>query len=558
MELRPYQHAAVNAVYRYLRERDGNPVVVVPTGGGKSAVAAQIASDAVLQWGGRVLILAHVRELLEQNADKLRRLAPQLRVGVYSAGLKRRDTDTPVVVAGIQSVYQKAYELGPFDLAIVDEAHLIGSEGEGMYRQLLADAKVVNPHIRLIGLTATPFRLKSGLIYGPDQLLTDVCFEIGLRELIHAGYLCPLISKAGIHNADLSRVTVRAGEFVAEEAEAAMDQDELVRSACREIVAATRDRQACLIFASGLAHARHICQVLQEDHSVECGFVCGETPSAERDELLARFQGWPPDGLFPKVPLKYLCNVGVLTTGFDCPRLDAIAVLRPTMSPGLLVQILGRGTRLHPGKQNCLVLDFGGNILRHGPVDQIRVPTGASAKRIGEAAAKECPQCHALIATGYATCPECGHAFPPPERPKHDPQAARVGVLSGQATDTEFEVQDITYTVHTKKGAGPDAPRTMRVMYRLGLTYSVSEFICFEHTGYARRKAEAWWRARSNEPVPESAEAAVEIANNVGIATSEVVTVRHVAGDDFERLIAHRLGERLARVGSAEIDDLPF
>jgi DNA repair protein RadD len=98
----------------------------------------------------------------------------------------------------------------------------------------------------------------------------------------------------------------------------------------------------------------------------------------------------------------------------------------------------------------------------------------------------------------------------------------------------------------------------MRVMYRLGLTYSVSEFICFEHTGYARRKAEAWWRARSNEPVPESAEAAVEIANNVGIATSEVVTVRHVAGDDFERLIAHRLGERLARVGSAEIDDLPF
>ena len=145
MELRPYQQAAVDAVYDYLRQHDDNPCVVIPTAGGKTPILATICKDAVMQWGGRVLVLAHVKELLEQAADKLRVVCPELRFGVYSAGLNRRDTDQPVIVAGIQSVYKRACELDAFDLVIVDEAHLIPPDGEGMYRQFLADAKIVNP-----------------------------------------------------------------------------------------------------------------------------------------------------------------------------------------------------------------------------------------------------------------------------------------------------------------------------------------------------------------------------------------------------------------------------
>jgi superfamily II DNA or RNA helicase len=159
MKLRPYQTEAVQAVYDHLQSRDDNPCVVIPTGGGKTLILAQICSDAVLQWGGRVLILAHVKELLQQNADKLRRLAPDVNFGIYSAGLKSRRTKEPVIIAGIQSVYERACELGAFDLILIDESHLLPESGEGMYRTFMKEAKIVNPNVRLIGFTATPYAI---------------------------------------------------------------------------------------------------------------------------------------------------------------------------------------------------------------------------------------------------------------------------------------------------------------------------------------------------------------------------------------------------------------
>jgi len=130
MELRPYQRAAIESVYRYLREEDGNPVVCIPPAGGKTPILATIASDAVTRWHGRVLIVTHVRELVEQAVDKLRRVCPELSVGVFSAGLKRRDTDQPVIAASIQSIFRRACELGRFDLIIIDECHLLSPDGE--------------------------------------------------------------------------------------------------------------------------------------------------------------------------------------------------------------------------------------------------------------------------------------------------------------------------------------------------------------------------------------------------------------------------------------------
>ncbi len=554
MELRPYQQNAVDAVYRHLREREDNPCVVIPTAGGKTPIIATICKDAVTRWSGRVLVLAHVKELLEQAVDKLHRVCPEVGVGVYSAGLGRRDLGYSVTVAGIQSVYQRAEQLGAFDLVLIDEAHLIPPDGDGMYRQFLQGARGLNPQLRVIGLTATPFRMKSGPICTEEGPLHAVCFEVGVKELIRQGFLCPLRSKAGVVKADTSNVHIRGGEFVADELEEAMDQDALVRAACSEIVQQTQSRRACLIFAAGIHHGEHIARVLEQEHGQPCGFVNGETPTLDRDRLLAQFR---------EGRLKYLANVNVLTTGFDAPNIDCVALLRPTMSPGLYYQMVGRGFRLHPDKTDCLVLDFGGNVLRHGPVDQVRI-ADPNSRGGGEAPAKECPECHALIAAGYGRCPECGFEFPPPQRQKHEATAATAGVLSGQVAVTEYTVRSVHYGVHLKRGASPDSPRTMRVEYEVGYYRYKSEWICFEHTGYARQKAEAWWKNRSNEPVPDSAQEAVAIAQAGGLCRTLAITVRSVTGEQYDRIVDYALGEKpsggvLAEsyVGSNEADDLP-
>lgn len=559
MELRPYQRAAVQAVYRYLQDHDDNPCVVIPTGGGKGPVMATICREAVLHWNGRVLILAHVKELLEQTADKLRRVCPQVPCGLYSAGLQRRETEAPVIVAGIQSVYQRARELGRFDLILVDEAHAIAPEGDGMYRQFLAEARIVNPALRVVGLTATPFRLKTGPLCTPEHFLNSICFEVGIKELISQGYLAPLVTKAGQVRIDLEGVHTRGGEFVAEEVEERMDVPALVAAACQEILAYTAERRACLIFASGLQHARHIQQVFSEQHGLECGFVSGDTPSAERSELLARFRGETASGLFTRPPLKYLCNYGVLTTGFDAPQIDCVVLLRATMSPGLFGQMVGRGFRTTHGKTNCLVLDYGGNVLRHGPVDALRItPRGDGT---APAPAKECPECHALLATGYGCCPQCGYVFPPPERLAHAGSASEAGILTGQFHDTRYEVLDVGYSVHHKRNAGPDTPRTLRVDYRLGLSHWQSEFVCLEHTGYARQKACAWWKRRSPDPVPDTAAMAADLANAGALAPTHAITVRSIAGEKFDRIVDYTLGDRPEAIPvSASLSDseVPF
>jgi DNA repair protein RadD len=492
LKLRPYQEAAKAAVYDHIRTRDDNPCVVIPTGGGKTPVIASICKDAVTLWNGRVLILAHVKELLEQSADKLSEVCPEQKFGVYSAGLNRRDTRESVIVAGIQSVFRRACELDAFDLIVVDEAHLIPPDGDGMYQQFLAEARTVNPDVRIIGMTATPYRMKDGVICTLDNFLNHVCYEVGVRELIDSGFLTSLITKVGNQQIDTSGLHVRGGEFVVGEVEVLMDDDGLVNAACQEIIDYSTDRRSVLIFASGVQHGQHVARVLKETHGVECGFVCGDTPTGERDEILSRFKSGQ---------LKFLCNINVLTTGFDAPNIDCVAMLRPTMSAGLYYQMVGRGFRVHPGKQNCLVLDFGGNVERHGPVDAIDFSPVDSRGDGAAAPTRKCPGCQSLVAAGYMTCPVCDFEFPSPDRKQHAAQASDAGILSGQVTHSSCKVLDTRWSVHQKRDSSEHAPRTLRVDYRLGLDHWQSEWICVEHDGYARQKAAKWWRLRSHDPV---------------------------------------------------------
>lgn len=534
IELRYYQQEAKEAFYDHLRTRDDNPCIVIPTAGGKTPIIASICKDAVGLWGGRVMILAHVKELLEQTEDKLRTICPEVPYGIYSAGLRKRQKDAPVIIAGIQSVHQRACEFDPFDLILVDEAHLIPPDGDGMYRRFLTDARVVNPNVRIGGLTATPYRLKTGNICGPGNILNHVCYEIGVRELIDKGFLSRLTSKAGKARADTSGVHVQAGEFVAGELEALVNTDELVDAACKEIVQACKDRKAVLVFACGITHGDHVTRVLRELTGEEVNFVTGDTETWRRDEILDRFK---------EQDFKWLVNVSVLTTGFDAPHIDCVVLLRPTLSPGLYYQMVGRGFRTSPDKENCLVLDFGGNVMRHGPVDAIQVRTRNSQQREGgSGVVKECPQCAELIAAGHTTCPLCGFVFPDTREPRHDARASSEEVLSGVKTREVLKVSSVTYHIHIKKGAEQGASRTLRVDYHIGWHQKKSEWVCLEHSGFARNKAVSWWIRRSNQMPPKTIEEAVDLANRGALAQTLEITVEKVSGEKFDRVTEYKLG----------------
>ncbi|MCA9310023.1 MAG: DEAD/DEAH box helicase family protein [Phycisphaerales bacterium] len=525
MKLRDYQQDAVDAVYAHLQERRDNPCIVIPTGGGKTPVIATLCRDTAMRWNGRVVMLAHVKELLEQSADKLRLMAPDLPFGIYSAGLGSRDLSKSVTVAGIQSIHTRACELGPVDLIIVDEAHLIPKTGDGMYRTFIDDMQTINPLVRVVGLTATPYRLKSGTICGPDRILNHVCYEIGVRDLIDQGFLSPLRTTASATTIDASTLHVRGGEFVAAEAESLMNTDNLVRGACGEILEQAWDRSSILIFAAGVAHGRHIVDVLRDVYGVECGFITGDTPSAERAATIARFRSGD---------LRFLANINVLTTGFDAPNVDCVALLRPTMSPGLFYQMCGRGFRLAPDKDDCLVLDFAGNIERHGPVDAIR--PWEPKRRKGEAPMRACPDCGFVMPMGHLSCPKCGHVFDR-DWDKHGTQAATEGILSGEISYHDYRVTGVSYSVHRKRN-DPTAPPSMRVDYTTASGKRITEWICLEHDGYPRRKAANWWTRRSDLSVPTSVAHAVVLAQDGLLVEPEMITVRHKSGERFDTIVS--------------------
>ena len=586
VELRDYQSAAKAALYDYLRQKDGNPCVVIPTAGGKSICIASVAADAVNLWHGRVLILAHVKELVDQNSKELKGLCPDLSVGVYSAGLDRRDTKEPVIVAGIQSIYNKIDHFEPFDLVMVDEVHMVPPDGEGRYQTFLNAAKAKNPNIRMVGWTATPFRTQGGIICRPENLFNEVCYEANVKDLIDAGWLSKITAKAGTANADLEHLHIRAGEFVAEEVEKAMGEDRLVASACREIVEKTKDRKACLIFCTSVEHCNKVAKLIAAYSGEECAVVTGDTPSEKRDEIIRRLKGEEIEvdlfgGKLP--PLKYCCNVSVMTTGTNIRRLDTIALLRPTASAGLFIQMVGRGFRLSPetGKTECLVLDYGKNVERFGPIDAIRVGERGAGNGERGPLVKMCPQCRTLVPLSVMLCKECGFEFPRSERERrtHEAHADNAAILSGEVTVETHDVTDTLFQVWTKRDAPESAPQTVRVTYRCeaapGALYDAyscnfSEWVCPEHNGYARAKFEKWWTARaaSDFPMPDKAADVCEADFMGMLRTVKRITVRRVAGKQYPEIVGYEFGDFPenspvnGQNNNAEeyedIDDLPF
>ena len=494
LTLRPYQSAAIQSIYDYYQQHTGNALLCIPTAGGKSLVMASFIEGVLKAYPDqRILIVTHVRELIEQNYLELVKLWPEAPAGIYSAGLKQRDIQARILFADIQSIHKRVYDVQQCDLVLIDEAHLIPRKSNTMYRRFLEGIKRLNPLLKVIGLTATPYRLDSGLLHqGKDALFTDIAFEVSVRELIDAGYLSPLISKRMATQLDLTGVGTRGGEFIAKDLERAVDQDSITQSAVEEIIAYGEHRRSWLVFCSGVDHAFHVRNALRA-HGIRCETIVGDTPSAEREALIESFK---------QGEIRCLTNANVLTTGFNAPAVDLIAMLRPTQSAGLYVQIVGRGCRLADGKDNCLVLDFAGNIARHGPIDAIK-PMRGRGEGGGEAPIKCCPKCDSLVHAAVRQCPDCGHVFPPPQV-QIEAQASQLDILSTNKTEW-IPVDDIRYLRHAK----PDRPPSLRVDYTSGLIVH-SEWVCLEHSGYPRQKAADWWHQRApGIPLPHTVQDAL-------------------------------------------------
>jgi DNA repair protein RadD len=490
--LRGYQEKAVESLFSYFDSNNGNPLLILPTASGKGIIQAAFIQQALQRYPNeRFLLVSHVRELLQQNYDKLIKLWPEAPAGLYSAGLGKRNI-AQITVAGVQSIYKKADELGDVSVVVIDECHLVSRDSDGMYQRLLGGLREINPHLKVIGLSATPYRLDSGCLHeGKDRLFTDIAYEADIISLVRDGYLCSLFSRMGIVRTSLAGVHTRAGEYALDELEQVMDTSELVDAAVDEIAALCHDRKKILVFCVGVAHAKHVAERMNEV-GIKTGCVIGSMQSDDRDAVLHDFRFGDT---------RAVTNCNVLSVGFDFAEIDAVVMLRPTKSTGLYVQMIGRGMRVHEGKKNTYILDFAGNILEHGPIDMVKVHSVKDRER---AMFKECPMCHGAIPAGYRFCTQCGYVYPPVEvrEPKHRDQAGDVAVLSIDNSVLSQSVNDVGYSRHKKEGK----PDSLLVEYLCGRKV-YREWVCIEHEGYAGEKAQWWLNRRFHEPIATVTEA---------------------------------------------------
>jgi DNA repair protein RadD len=501
LDLRYYQREAADALYRHWESGGGNALIEMATGTGKSLVAATIGRELLTEYPGfRICAVTHVKELIEQNCMEMLRAWPQAPVGIYSAGVGRRDTRAQILFAGIQSIHDKSDILGAFDALLIDECHLVPRNADTMYGRFI-EANAAKTDARLCGLSATLHRLDSGrLDRGEGALFEKTVYSYGIARGIKDGFLAPLISKAGQSEIDVSGVHTRGGEYVAGELEkAALADNGKIGQACEEMIERGRrdGRRSWLAFCCGVKHARAVAEALRA-RGVHAETVVGETPAAERRRLIEDFRAGR---------IKCLTSVAVLTTGFNAPHVDMIALMRPTLSTGLYIQMVGRGTRLADGKGDCLVLDFAGVIAKHGPVDAIKERD--APKKRGEKAElppmKACPECNSPNSLQSRKCWYCDCAFGEGTRePGHDGSAdGSAVILTSERKAATRACYGIDFKIHSKDGR-----RSLRIDYWTNkyCYRSEREWLAFESEhDLARAKASQAWRALGGRtPPPKS------------------------------------------------------
>lgn len=515
--LRWYQSESISAIWQYFIDGNkGNPLVELPTGAGKSIVIAEFIRQVFEKFRNQKIIIAtHSMELVEQNAKKLLEIWPSAPMGIYSAGLNRKETSRPITYVGIDSVSKHAAKFGKVDMVIVDEAHMCDDKEGSRYRQffdelrnLEIEGKQVNRNLKIVGLTATPWRAGLGHLTN-GEIFTDVCYSAitpaAFERLFNEGFLCPLFPVKTDLQLDVSEVHMRGQEFIESELQKAVDKTEITNAALDEVISKASHCNKWLCFATGIQHAEHIVEAL-EARGVSCRIVTGE--SKRKNERVENIKA------FKTGEFKCLVNVGVLTTGFDCPDIDLIIMLRPTGSTVLWCQMLGRGLRPHSSKNFTLVMDFGGNTDRLGPIDDPIIPKRKGEGGGGPPPVKTCPQCKVQCHTRLDFCPCCGYKYP--EHTKLTPEASQGKLLRGTETEDpifeNFKVDYVSYELHKKRGK----PDSVKVSYTCGMR-TFTEYVCPEHET-ARGLAAKWWKIRGGGELPKTTMECLDVISGRTIA----------------------------------------
>lgn len=520
-QLRPYQERVLNLTVQHLYDYpQSQPLIVAPCAAGKSVIIAALCTKLSALTPGMVLVMTHRKELVVQNAGKL---PEHMNVGVFSAGAGRKEL-RKITVAGFQTIRNHAEKLPQVGFIVIDEADY----AQKGYREFIDAVRKKSPDVRVLGLTATPYlgdanRTALHLLPADKQIFTGIAAEIQISELLNLGFLCPLTPYKGTVHLETGGVKVdaRTGDFAIGALEAAVDTDELNTGAAREIAAIFADRRAVMVFAAGVSHAEHLRDALRaQGEDAEC--VLGHTPKTERDAIIKRFR---------EGKLKYIVGVDVLLVGFDAPIMDGIAMLRPTLSGRVYVQALGRGMRIHPGKEDCLVCDFTDNTDTHGPIDEIE---GNPPKmKTGEAPTKLCDNCFSIVLAGLKKCPTCGFEFEFRERDNQQVFDPTTGLLISGVTKNEdgsktYPVERVEYEIRTTAAGNPALVANYLAPGRRS-PVAICYYNMWHHShAVAHRDGQMWLRRQRNPggSIPLSAQEALVRAEMGALKTPSSVTVR--------------------------------
>lgn len=512
MKLRFYQQECVDSIFEYFNENSGNPLCCLPTGTGKSVIIAAFIKAVIESYQyEKIIMLTHVGELVKQNFEKLESLCPTVSSGIHCSELKRKDSRNQIIYGTIQSVAatlkSKGNIFGHFSLMLVDEAHMIDDKETSMYNFAISMFKEVNPNLKVIGFTATPYRMRSGRL-NEGGLFTDICYDITqtdkFNKLIELGFLARLIPKPTKLKLDLSEVKMRMGDYNQTQVDGLVDNYETTYAAIQELLYYGDDYKSWLIFANSIKHAEHINEVLNAN-GILSDVSHSKMGNSHNKEVIDRFKSGE---------LRALVNKDKLTTGFDHPNIDLIAVFRPTMSVGLWVQMLGRGTRPIEGKDHCLVLDFAGNTERLGPINNPVIPEKRE-KGDGSCPVKICPSCNTYQHTSVRQCELCGFDFPFNFENKLENRSSNLKLIDDGIKEPdvieEFNIDNVYYEKHEKRRRNGTliSPPSLKVTYVCG-DKSFNEWVCLENSGYAGDKAKKWWFERNLEKAPVSVDAAID------------------------------------------------
>lgn len=537
MKLRQYQQDSIDALYQWWASHTDTvdaPLVVLPTGAGKSVVIAELVRLLFDTWPEdhpRTVVLVPSRELAEQNAEKLRALLPPtLTVGYYSASLGRKQADADVIVATIGSIYKDAAMLGNIKCVVIDEAHLVQqtSAEAGRYRKFLSSLGRYC-RFRVVGYTATPFRGDgTWLTDGEQPLFTGVAHTTTMRDLLehHPPYLSQLVRPMDIRTRiDTSHVNTTAGDYNIGELSDAVDDH--LEAAAAEAIELAADRSKWIAFCATVANAQHFRDILTRQ-GIHSQVVTGDTEKADRQLFIHQFR---------QGDIRCIITVMALATGFDVPDVDCLIWLRPTKSPVLYVQGFGRGTRIAPNKADCLVLDFTDTVERLGPVDTIKGRRKRAKSDKTDTPFRICDNCGERAPAKATECPTCGQPFEV-KNERETRSASNAAILSIQQQlrgIVHYDVQQVTYGVHSK----PGKPSSLRVDYWSGLRIVCSEWICFDHGGFSGAKAQAWWQRRCPDvQVSTTKEAYLWIQQGYPPQHPEIIIVDE--SEKYPRLISYQ------------------